>query len=330
MADDADRIDVVELDGLVVLKIIQHSQDHLPELVTGQLLGLDRDDGNTSVLEVTSSFPYPSRSSDLEEEAGEGGETYQYDMMRCLREINFDYNTVGWYSSSLMGSFLDETTIESQFNFQSNIKKSILLVYDPLKTSQGVLSLRAFRLSAAFMDLYKSSTFTKDSITKAGLSFDHVYVEVPVKIHNAQLVNALLLELDQSTSMSTGVAAASELARLELGGETQLAKSVEFVIERLDELGAEHGKLQYWQRNAQRQQAQHNAWLQKRKAENAARKAAGEEPLPEVDPGYKPLPEPTRLDSLLIENHVNEFCDQLNRFSSQSLSKLFLFESLLV
>lgn len=321
--DDKDQIDVVELDGLVVLKIIQHAQDHLPELVTGQLLGLDRLDDGSSVLEVTSSFPYPNRTSDLEEESGEGGETYQYDMMRCLREVNFDYNTVGWYSSSLLGSHLDESTIESQFSFQTNIKKSILLVYDPLKTAQGVLSLRAFRLSPAFMELYKSSTFTKDSITKAGLSFDQIYIELPIKIHNAQLVSALLLDTDES------VASSSEFERLALGGESHVEKSVEYVIERLDELAAEHGKLQYHQRQAQRHNAQHSAWLSKRKAENAARKAAGEELLPETDPSFKPLPEPTRLESLLIENHVDEFCTQLNRFSSQSLSKLFLFESLL-
>lgn len=45
----------VQLDGQVMLKIIQHCSDALPNLVTGQLLGLDV--GFT--LEITDCFPFP-------------------------------------------------------------------------------------------------------------------------------------------------------------------------------------------------------------------------------------------------------------------------------
>lgn len=45
----------VQLDGQVVLKIMQHCNSALPQLVTGQLLGLDV--GQT--LEVTDCFPFP-------------------------------------------------------------------------------------------------------------------------------------------------------------------------------------------------------------------------------------------------------------------------------
>jgi len=333
MADDHEKlVDNVEVDGLVVLRIIQHAQDHWPELVTGQLLGLDRVEDGLNVLEVTSSFPYPSRTSDLEDDATDGGETYQMDMMRCLREVNFDYNTVGWYSSSVMGSFLDMAALESQFNFQTNIKKSIVVVYDPLHSSHhAALSLRAFRLSSAFMDLYKSGTFTKDSIAKSGLSFDQIYVELPVKVHNAQLATALLTDLlddhNRATEATGAAGAEAAFGRLELPGQAYVEKHVESVIDCLDELAAEHGKLQYYQRNLQRQLAQHNMWLQKRKAENAARKAAGEEALPETDPTFKLLPEPSRLESLILEDHVEEYCRELNQFSDISLAKLFLFDA---
>lgn len=325
--DEEARIDHVEISGLVVLKLIQHCRDRLPELVTGQLLGLDRrDEAGASILEVTNCFPYFNQEdADDSGEAQIGGAEYQYEYMRCLREVNADYNAVGWYSSALMGSFLNESTIETQFKFQDSIKKSILLVYDPLRTSQGVLSLRAFRLSAAFIELYKTQTFTKESISRVGLSFDEIYQEIPVKIQNTHLANALLIELED------GVTADSEFDRLELSGTAYVEKHVEYVIDCLDDLSAEQGKFQYYQRNLQRQQAQQAALIQKRKAENLTRKANGEEPLPETDPNnpiFKPLPEPLRLDSLLIENHVDLFCDQINRFSSQSLAKLHLFSGL--
>ena len=45
----------VEISGQVILKILQHCNEALPHLVTGQLLGLDV--GQT--LEVTDCFPFP-------------------------------------------------------------------------------------------------------------------------------------------------------------------------------------------------------------------------------------------------------------------------------
>jgi translation initiation factor 3 subunit H len=47
----------VQLDGQVVLKIMQHCDGALPGIVTGQLLGLDV--GQT--MEVTDCFPFPVR-----------------------------------------------------------------------------------------------------------------------------------------------------------------------------------------------------------------------------------------------------------------------------
>jgi len=48
-----------------------------------------------------------------------------------------------------------------------------------------------------------------------------------------------------------------------------------------------------------------------------ARKAAGEEPLPEEDPSnpvFKPLPEPSRLESFLITNQISNYCNQINGY----------------
>lgn len=51
------------------------------------------------------------------------------------------------------------------------------------------------------------------------------------------------------------------------------------------------------------------------RADNMARKAAGEELLPEEDPSnpvFKPIPEPSRLDSFLITNQISNYCNQIN------------------
>ena len=46
----------------VALKIISHCRESLPNLVTGQLLGLDVQDR----LEVTNCFPFPTKTEDEE------------------------------------------------------------------------------------------------------------------------------------------------------------------------------------------------------------------------------------------------------------------------
>ena len=48
-----------------------------------------------------------------------------------------------------------------------------------------------------------------------------------------------------------------------------------------------------------------------RRQENAARRAAGEEPLPEEEPAqFKSPPEPSQLDYFLIANQISNYCDQ--------------------
>jgi len=323
MEEEDTTLDVVQLEGLVMLKIINHCKENLPELVTGQLLGLDVG----STLEVTNSFPFPSqlRFGEGEEETDQDGAEYQIEMMRCLREVNVDHNTVGWYHSSFMGSFLNESMIETQYNYQDRIKKSVVIIYDPLKTSQGALSLKALRLTQSFVSLYKTQTFTKDSLAKANLSFNDIFEEIPIRITNSLLTQALLLELDDSKTMD------ADFDKLDLSTNPFLERNLEFLTESLDELGAEQNKFQYYQRSIQRQQAQQTVWLQKRKLENAARKLNGEEPLPEEDPNnqiFKPIAEPSRLESLLITNQINNYCKQINQFSGNSFAKLFLVNGL--
>jgi hypothetical protein len=51
--------------------------------------------------------------------------------------------------------------------------------------------------------------------------------------------------------------------------------------------------------------------------ENMARKAAGEEPLPEEDPSnpiFKPIPEPSRLEGYLVTNQISSYCNHINGY----------------
>ena len=197
----------------VVLKIVKHCQQALPSFVTGQLLGLDI--GRS--LEVTNTFAFPTaeRADSVDDELAE----YQMEMMRCLREVNVDNNTVGWYQSTYFSSFIDESCVETQFNYQvracyllisspgsrptlrtprtvsqSNIKSAVVLIYDPSRTS-GV-ALRAFRLTDTFMQLYGDGKVTYDALASANQSAGaDVFQEMQITVRNSHLNSALLLEL---------------------------------------------------------------------------------------------------------------------------------------
>ena len=64
-------------------------------------------------------------------------------------------------------------------------------------------------------------------------------------------------------------------------------------------------------------------------AENSARRARGEPPLPDEDINkiFKPMPAVSRLETLLISNQIKNYCNQVNEFTSQSFSNLFLTEA---
>jgi hypothetical protein len=50
---------------------------------------------------------------------------YQLDMMRCLREVNVDNNTVGWYQSSVLGSYQTQEMIDTFISYHDSIKKCV-------------------------------------------------------------------------------------------------------------------------------------------------------------------------------------------------------------
>jgi len=317
MEEESDILDAVVLDGLVVLKIIKHCRDSIPEIVTGQLLGLDIG----TKLEVTNCYPFPKLAEEEEETEPEGGAEYQLEMMRCLREVNVDNNTVGWYTSTYMSSFISEGTIDTQFNYQDKIRKSIAIIYDPLKTSHGVLSLKAYRLTPQFMEIFREGSFTKESLTKGHVSYNEIWEEIPIRIHNSGLIAAFLTELEESGK------AESDFEKLNLSTNPYLEKNLESLSDCLDVIAQEQQKFQIYQRNLARQQTQRSSWLQKRKAENNQRKVNGEELLPEEDPTnpiFKPIPEPSKLETLLTTNQISSYCTDVNHFSGNSFAKLFL------
>ncbi|CAG8471748.1 5908_t:CDS:2 [Diversispora eburnea] len=310
-------LESVQLDGLVILKIIKHCREFFPNTVTGQLLGLDVN----GVLEVTNCFPFP------------GPTKYQVDMMRCLREVNVDHNTVGWYQSTYLGSFVTHKLIETQYNYQQTFNNK-----NVSRSTHGNLSLRAFRFTQAFMDAQRENKFTSESLLKNKLTFSNIFEELPITIKNSHLITALLHSLDDFENVipQGGISTLDKetvtgpltpnFDTLELSLDPYIEKNLEFLLEAIDEHGQEQSNFAFWQRSVTREQTKLQTALQKRKQENVHRLAAGQELLPEeeITKLFKLPPEPSRLDSLLITAQINNYCKQLNQYSGPTLGKLFM------
>lgn len=313
-------VKAVQLEGQALLKIVQHCNDSLPQLVTGQLLGLDV--GNT--LEVTDCFPFPASAGDGEGDDDAAGASYQLDMMRCLREVNVDNNTVGWYQSANLGTYQTIELIETFIAYYENIRRCVCLLYDPLKSTRGSLVMKAVRVKDTFVEMFKEGKLSVKDMHAANLSWKDVFVEVPIKLHNSALVEALLASIQPESTASQ-----SDFDRLALSTAPFLEKNISGLIEGIDDLFNEQGKVSLYHKNLARQQQQMAAWLQKRKQENSARRSAGEEPLPEEDPiMFKPVPEPSQLDFFLVASQMSTYCDHLNVATYQGLQKLNLMEAM--
>ncbi|XP_078542988.1 eukaryotic translation initiation factor 3 subunit H [Lissotriton helveticus] len=309
----------VQIDGLVLLKIIKHYQEEGQgsEVVQGVLLGLVVEDR----LEITNCFPFPQHTED---DADFDEVQYQMEMMRSLRHVNIDHLHVGWYQSTYYGSFVSRALLDSQFSYQHAIEESVVLIYDPIKTSQGSLSLKAFRLAPKLMEICKEKDFSAESLKKANIAFEHMFEEVPIIIKNSHLNNVLLWDLEQKSPVS------DKHELLNLASSNHLEKSLQLLMDRVDEMSQDIVKFNTYLRNSSKQQQQKHQYQQRRQQENMQRVTRGEPLLPEEDMTklFKPPLPPPRMDSLLIAGQINTYCRNVKEFTAQSLGKLFMAEAL--
>ncbi|KAJ2649535.1 hypothetical protein GGH99_007782, partial [Coemansia sp. RSA 1285] len=188
----------VKVDALAVLKIVKHAREYYPTPVNGQLLGLEID----GVLEVTNGFPVPTQPGSEEDMTN-----YQIEMIQCLREVNADSSSVGWYQSTRLGDFMQQPLLDVQASYQASPSNaSVVLIHDTAKSEQsGNLSLRAFRLSPVYQELVRggSGRFTTKELAAKGLTYANVLEELPVRIETSLLGAVLLSELQWPGSSSS-------------------------------------------------------------------------------------------------------------------------------
>lgn len=117
-------------------------------------------------LQVTNSFPFPTMEAPVQDDkhdkhdsaSGAGAAPrakantyYQAEMVRCLREMNVDANSVGWYQSASLGNFVSsqrgkldikygpEKLMDFVFRYSSTPTSSRTSAFTNLTSMNGLL-----------------------------------------------------------------------------------------------------------------------------------------------------------------------------------------------
>ncbi|KAI0274637.1 hypothetical protein BC834DRAFT_849016 [Gloeopeniophorella convolvens] len=322
-------ISFVQLEGLAVSKIIKHSSESHSS-VHGLLLGLDLD----GTLEVTNSFPLPHNSTEDDDKSSKTAGRYQGAMLRSLKEVRADDSIVGFYQSTTMGAFFSQSLVDTQAIHQEKLRHGgAVVVHDVSQTNRGNVSFRAFRLSKEFLNAYRKASFSAKSMVSHKLTFTSILEEVPLKIRTNPLVSAFVTTLSERRPTSLTQPLPSEAfdtslpplySTLDLGNAT-LTRNLENVVEAIDNYKTEEGNIAYHTRQIARERARAEAYIAKRKEENANRVAQGLAPLPEEDISrmFKIPSAPSRLESMLLLGQVDAYAKTLEGTSSLSLVKMY-------
>lgn len=283
-------VKAVLLDGLALLKIVKHCGELLPNHASGALLGLDQ----KGTLEVTHSFPGVGAQENAggRDYANQDLE-YQMEMMTSLREVNIDNNRVGWYQSMFFGTFNTFALIQNLEAYHESIPHSVVILYDPVQTANGSLTVRAFRLSKAFIDLGGDKTNT------SFISPSEILEELPIKIRNPGLINACLFDLKRNAAFSC------DFERLDLSTDPHLEKNLGYLCAWVDDLSEEQYKY--------REEMKREQWRRKN-----GLGAERDESHDKAD----------RLATLLVSNQITQYCNQIHHFTGCSVGKLFTVASL--
>lgn len=86
--------------------------------------------------------------------------------------------------------------------------------------------------------MYSAADPAGKDLREAGVSWKDVFVEIPIKIHNSSLAQALIADLNPAAGATAG-----DLERLNLGNAPYMTKTMDNLIECMDDLLAEQQKV---------------------------------------------------------------------------------------
>nr|CAD2193627.1 unnamed protein product [Meloidogyne enterolobii] len=273
---DQPLIDFVQLDSLVVMKIVKHGDIEFyagmskvaGETCQGILTGLISIEEKEKKLEITNCFSTsrPDILADGDDGSPHDPAAYQdtkdtevIEMLKRFRMMNIDYELVGFYQAHPFGVCFNIDMFFSLVDYQSSQQNAVVLIYDPIRTRQGNLTIRAYRLSRKALELANIGDWSPEVTKQAGLNFSNFFEELPIVVKNSHLINVLLAELALSSRGKK-----TNTVVLELGTKRALERSVKASMGTVDELNKAVNAYGRYMTEKQKYDAIYASMMQKR------------------------------------------------------------------
>ena len=221
-------------------------------------------------------------------DSGADGHEYQLEMMKMLREVNVDNNCVGWYQSMLMGSYSTSALVENQKGYQMDLSPNAVV----LLYDPQQTNKGNFVLRA-----YRLSSACMDALASEKnvfISPSKFFEEIPVYMKNNSLASAMIYNLSLGKDADRFNC---DFEQFNLDKDAYIEKNLELMCNWVDDLANEQYKFQYYVRQQRKDLGTSDA-------------------------------SPRRLENLLINNQIRQYCDQVDKYAGGSFGKLFLASNL--
>jgi translation initiation factor 3 subunit H len=323
---DTIPVSTVQIDGLTVMKLIKHQQDSLPNVASGQLIGVDE----KGTLIITNAFPVPLQKEEQEEDSA--AVVYREQMVSSLRAMNYEEQLVGLYQSiPSHSSPLSMSLIEIQYEYQKEYSQAVHLIINSPRNGNDQISINAVRLTDSFIKFYESKNFTSKSINEFGMKFNDIFEFLPVVIQNSHLLQAAYSDIKFQTESFVEVQGAFHLESIgpDYVSEKYFEKQLEYLSEIVDVQSQENWRWHQWHRGYSKEYQKSLQYVARLHQENQKLISQKKKPIhaeKDLIPNSPLLQrvlqaEPSRLDSLLIASQMESYCNQINELSGPFTKK---------
>lgn len=309
----------IEIEGSVLLSVVRHTSENYPSLYSGSLLGFEDDNGS---IDITHAYPFPYPD---QYEGGSlrsrSGNKYQQEILEALKSLGLGVEFQGWFQSTISGNFITSLLIEALAQQQLTNKNAFILIHNMASIGKAV-ELKAVRLSENFLSTYLDGKWKTKDLENHKLSFLNIFDEIPVKIHNQELVNLYLADTKPSVT-------SNEFDNLNFSSNSNITTQLlENLYSQIDSFNFDQTNFNYYQRQLQKEHTRILQWKQARKNENAERAKVGESELdPEEWQTLFKLPAgPSRLNNTLYSRAIDEFADDILKKCDEELIQSFAIE----
>ncbi|RSH87158.1 hypothetical protein EHS25_003649 [Saitozyma podzolica] len=342
----AREVETVQLNSLVLLKIMKHSTDQLPPPpaatyqqdrnappptnlsshpdAVGVLLGLDLD----GVMEVEDSFALPSGETSL------GANSYSSNLLSHLRDVSTPDSPIGIYLSTHNGGFITRAAVDLLVAIEraAGRGKAILVIHDASRASGGDLSVKAYRLSEGARASAKSKKWDTAALVENHITPATLLTSIPVTVSSPSLINAFLTSLTTSPSASEQPSLTSPSVPLPPSFSAlsdPLGQSLPaYLSDTLDALtlqSHEANNIAFLSRQIAREKVRHEQSIRDRDEENLRRRKGGLPELPaipaEMRNGTK---DPSRLELLCLQGQVDGLAKGMGAEAGKGLVRCYL------